>query len=95
MTTECSWNDGSEAQYYVVILDWLQGRSGGLERAPEWCVRGPLTAFPNITIARNEVIRLSPVELIDLDARSVMNPTNSSTTGIWHGATRPTPSSIH
>jgi len=25
-------------------LDRLQGRSGGLERAPEWRIRGPLTA---------------------------------------------------
>jgi len=40
---ECSWNDGSKTQYYVVILDRLLGRSGGLERAPEWHVRGPLT----------------------------------------------------
>jgi len=43
VATECSWNDGSKAQYYVVILDQLLGRSGGLERAPEWHVRGPLT----------------------------------------------------
>ena len=43
MATECSWNDRSKAQYYVVILDRLLGRSGGLERAPEWRVRGPLT----------------------------------------------------
>ena len=43
MATECSWNDGSKAQYYVVILDRLLGRSGELERAPEWRVRGPLT----------------------------------------------------
>jgi len=43
VATECSWNDGSKTQYYVVILDWLLGRSGGLERAPEWHVRGPLT----------------------------------------------------
>jgi len=42
--TECSWNDGSKTQYYYVILDRLQGHSGGLERAPELCVRGPLTA---------------------------------------------------
>jgi len=42
VATECSWNDGSKAQYYVVILDRLLGRSGGLERAPEWRVRGPL-----------------------------------------------------
>jgi len=41
---ECSWNDGSKTQYYYVILDRLQGHSGGLERAPELCVRGPLTA---------------------------------------------------
>ena len=46
MATECSWNDGSKAQYYVVILDRLLGRSGGLERAPEWRVRGPLTVEP-------------------------------------------------
>ena len=43
VATECSWNDRSKAQYYVVILDRLLGRSGGLERAPEWRVRGPLT----------------------------------------------------
>jgi len=42
---ECSWNDESETQYYVVILDQLQGRSGGLERVPELRVRGPLTGF--------------------------------------------------
>ena len=46
MATECSWNDGSKAQYYVVILDRLLDRSGGLERAPEWRVRGPLTHCP-------------------------------------------------
>jgi len=40
---ECSWNDGSKAQYYIVILDRLLGRSGGLEQALEWRVRGPLT----------------------------------------------------
>ena len=34
MATECSRNDGSKAQYYYVILDQLQGRSGALERAP-------------------------------------------------------------
>jgi len=43
VATECSWNDGSKTQYYVVILDQLQGCSGGLERALEWCVRDPLT----------------------------------------------------
>ena len=46
MATECSWNDGSKAQYYIVILDRLLGRSGGLEQAPEWRVRGPLTNTP-------------------------------------------------
>jgi len=40
---ECSWNDGSETQYYVVILDRLQGCSGGLEQVLELHVRGPLT----------------------------------------------------
>ena len=39
---ECSWNDGSKTQYYVVILDQLQGHSGGLEQALELRVRGPL-----------------------------------------------------
>jgi len=43
---ECSWNDGSETQYYVVILDQLQGRSRGLEQVPELHVRGPLTFTP-------------------------------------------------
>jgi len=41
---ECSRNDGSKAQYYVVILDRLQDRSRGVERAPESRVRGPLTS---------------------------------------------------
>jgi len=40
---ECSQNDRSKTQYYVVILDRLQGRSRGLERALESHVRGPLT----------------------------------------------------
>ena len=44
MATEHSRNDGSKAQYYVVILDRLQDRSGGLERAPESRIRGPLTS---------------------------------------------------
>ena len=47
MATECSWNDGSKAQYYIVILDRLLDRSGGLEWAPEWRVRGPLTDEDN------------------------------------------------
>jgi len=45
---ECSWNDGSKTQYYVVILDRLPGHSGGLERAPEWRVRGPLTVLSEV-----------------------------------------------
>ena len=43
MATEHSKNDGSKAQYYVVILDRLQDCSGGLEQAPESRIRGPLT----------------------------------------------------
>ena len=43
VATEHSRNDGSKAQYYVVILDRLQDRSRGLERAPESQIRGPLT----------------------------------------------------
>jgi len=43
VATECSWNDGSKTQYYVVILDQLQDRSGGLEQALESRIRGPLT----------------------------------------------------
>jgi len=42
---ECSWNDGSKTQYYIVILDWLQGHSRGLERAPELRVRGLLISI--------------------------------------------------
>ena len=52
MATECSWNDGSKAQYYVVILDRLLGRSGGLEQAPEWHVRGPLTPMNVDTVQK-------------------------------------------
>ena len=52
MTMECSWNDGSKTQYYYVILDQLPGRSGGLERAPEWRVRGPLTFIPSPRLLR-------------------------------------------
>jgi len=42
---ECSWNDRDKTKYYVVILDQLQGHSGGLVRALELCVRGPLTGI--------------------------------------------------
>ena len=45
MATECSWNDGSKTQYYIVILDRLQDRSRGLEQAPESRIRGPLTTL--------------------------------------------------
>ena len=38
---ECSWNDGGKIQYYIVILDQLQGHSRGLVWAPESHVRGP------------------------------------------------------
>jgi len=48
VATECSRNDGSETQYYVVILDRLQDRSGGLEQAPESRIRGPLTVSPGL-----------------------------------------------
>jgi len=42
VATKCSRNDGSKTQYYVVILDRLQGRSRALERALESWIRGPL-----------------------------------------------------
>ena len=45
MATECSQNDRSKTQYYYVILDQLQGRSGAPEWAPESWIRGPLTAI--------------------------------------------------
>jgi len=32
---EYSWNDRGKTQYYIVILDQLQGHSGGLVRALE------------------------------------------------------------
>jgi len=50
VATECSRNDGSNTQYYVVILDWLQGCSRGLERAPESRIRGPLTISPSVAL---------------------------------------------
>ena len=40
---ECSWNDGSKTQYYIVILDQLQSHSRELVRALESRVRDPLT----------------------------------------------------
>jgi len=55
---ECSWNDGSETQYYYVILDRLQGRSGGLERVPELRIRGPLTFTPPPRLLHLEAIVL-------------------------------------
>jgi len=56
---ECSWNDG-ETQYYVIILDWLQGRSGELEQVLELHVRGPLT----VNWVKNSVKEF--VEITDL-----------------------------
>ena len=53
---ECSWNDGSKTQYYYVILNRLLGRSRGLERAPEWRVRGPLTFTPPPRLLHLEAI---------------------------------------
>ena len=58
MATECSRNDGSKTQYYVVILDRLQGRSGALERAPELRIRGPLTFTPPPRLLRLEAMVL-------------------------------------
>ena len=60
VATECSWNDGSETQYYVVILDWLQGRSRGLERVPELCVRGSLTLLERIIYNIYTTVSLRP-----------------------------------
>ena len=45
VATKRSQNDGSKTQYYIVILDRLQGRSGALEQAPESQIRGPLTVW--------------------------------------------------
>jgi len=42
---ECSWNDGGKTQYYIVILDQLQGHSRGLVWAPESYVKGSLTSL--------------------------------------------------
>ena len=54
--TECSWNDGSKTKYYLVIFDQLQGHSRGLIRAPESCVRGPLTFTPPSRLLRLEAM---------------------------------------
>ena len=56
---ECSWNDGGKIQYYYVILDQLQDYSGGLVRAPESCVRGPLTFTPPPRLLHLEAIVLN------------------------------------
>ena len=55
---ECSQNDGSETQYYIVILDRLQGRSGALEQALESRIRGPLTFTPPPRLLHLEAIVL-------------------------------------
>jgi len=47
---ECSRNDGSKTQYYIVILNQLQGLSGRLERAPESQIRGPLTSCAQLPL---------------------------------------------
>ena len=56
MATEHSRNDGSRAQYYVIILDRLQDRSGGLEQAPESWIRGPLIFTPPPRLLRLEAM---------------------------------------
>jgi len=53
---ECSWNDGSKTQYYIVILDQLQDHSGGLEQAPESRVRGSLIFTPPLRLLCLEAI---------------------------------------
>ena len=63
MATECSRNDGSKTQYYIVILDWLQGHSRGLEQAPESQIRGPLTVY-NVDSSSNEAGQIS--EVVDI-----------------------------
>jgi len=55
---ECSRNDGSKTQYYIVILDRLQGRSEGLEQAPESQIRGPLIFTPLPRLLRLEAMVL-------------------------------------
>ena len=49
-------DDGSKTQCYVVILDQLQDCSGGLERAPESRIRGPLTLL-GLTTLNQALIR--------------------------------------
>ena len=73
MVTEHSRNDGSKAQYYVVILDRLQDRSGGLERAPESRIRGPLTL---------ELFRVE-ADSSDFTTGAVLSQ-QSTTDGKWH-----------
>ena len=47
VATECSRNDRSKTQYYVVILDRLQGRSRAW--ALESRIRGPLTVCVEVS----------------------------------------------
>jgi len=55
---ECSRNDRSKTQYYIVILDRLQGRSRALERALGSQVRGPLIFTPPPRLLRLEAMVL-------------------------------------
>jgi len=59
---EYSWNDGGKTQYYVVILDQLQGHSGGLVWALESCVRGPLTESK---MTRDRHLSLQPIKRLE------------------------------
>jgi len=59
VATECSWNDGSKTQYYIVILDRLPGCSRGLERALEWRVRGPLTDIDAVDQCLRDLLKVS------------------------------------
>ena len=56
---ECSWNNGSETKYYVVIFDQLQGHSRGLIQASESFVRGPLTfTSPKVAVPQSNGLDL-------------------------------------
>jgi len=75
---EYSWNDGSKTQYYYVILDRLQGRSGGLERAPESRIRGPFTRADH----RNRTSDNENVVLLQLEFLAVYALEGVELTGV-------------
>jgi len=78
VVTECSRNDGSKTQYYIVILDQLQGCSRGLEWAPESRIRGPLASTP----PRSILLSMFCPPQLALPSIPLRSPPSASSRGI-------------